>query len=88
MAPGVDVEFHRCAQTFSDYSNRWIGNTFQTTATGGSGVKPAEECIFFAGNLHGQTTEQFNKELKDACSTLRWMLPPMCTDEVQAVDAG
>ena len=70
MYPGVDVEFHSCARIFSDYNNRWIGNPFQAAAIGGYGVKPAEECIFFAENLHEQTTEKFNKQLKAACSTL------------------
>ena len=34
---------------------------FKAAASGGSGVKPAEQSIVFADNLHEQTTEEFKK---------------------------
>ena len=54
--PGVDVESQGCAWVDNDYCNRWVDKTFKAAVTGGSAVKPAEQSIVFANNLHGQTT--------------------------------
>ena len=59
--PGVDVESQGCAWADSDYRNRWVDKTSKATVTEGSGVKPAEQSIVFADNLHGQTTGNFKK---------------------------
>ena len=86
--PGVDVDSQGCAWADSDYCNPWVDKTFKAAVTGGFGVKPPEQSIVFADNLHGQTTEEFEKYLMEGCNTLLGLLPPGCTDEVQSVDAG
>ena len=59
--PVVDVEFQGCAWADSDCCTRWVDKTFKAIVTGGSGVKPAEQSILFADNLHGNKTEELRK---------------------------
>ncbi|CAN0033077.1 unnamed protein product, partial [Pylaiella littoralis] len=86
--PEVDVEWQACAWADSSFCNSWAKNTYRKAVCGTSLTPPKEESILFADNLHGQTTEEFRRILKQDCNTLLWLVPPRCTDEVQPVDAG
>ncbi|CAM9991965.1 unnamed protein product [Pylaiella littoralis] len=86
--PNVDVDWQACAWADSSFCDSWARNTYRKAVCGTSLTPPKEEPILLADNLHGQTTEEFRRILKQDCNTLLWLVPPRCTDEVQPVDAG
>lgn len=86
--PGVNVEWQSCAWVDSSFYNSRAKDTYRNAVCGPSLTPPGAESILFADNLHGQTTDEFKRILKEECNTLLRLLPPGCTDEVQPVDAG
>lgn len=59
---------------------RLCADTFLELPTGSSS--------WFADNLHGQTTDEFQSVLLQQCNTLLWLLLAGYTDETQPIGAG
>ncbi|CAB1096451.1 unnamed protein product [Ectocarpus sp. CCAP 1310/34] len=83
----IDVFFQPKAWADSDFCMQLLERSFRPSRMV-DGKVPEEQSLLLADNLHGQTTEEFRKNLHKECNTLLWHLLAGCTDAVQPIDAG